>query len=174
MANQSSPSVITGEISLKNVSETPLGAGGVYTGEFEDVKDVAFMSITVSSDVESATAGLKFQWAVNGVDVDLEDSTKVGASIGLPGRAFAITPRAHYFRVVYVNGPVAQSIFRLGVIHHSSGTGLISRPIGRVLSNENFAQVVRAVLSAQKADGTYVNLKATDDGRLIVKIDGAP
>jgi len=164
---------VVGAVSIGNRTETPLSSGETYTGQFEDVKDVAFMSITVSSDVESAPAGLKFQWSMNGTDVDLEDGTKVGASIGLPGRAFAITPRARYFRIVYVNGPVAQTTFRVGVIYHSSGTGLISRPIGRVLTDENFAQVTRSVLAAQKADGTYVNLKATDDGRLIVKIDGS-
>jgi len=172
MATQPSDANIVGSVSVANRSETPLAAAGVFTGQFEDVKDVAFMSITVSADVESAAAGLKFQWSVNGTDVDLEDGTKVGASIGLPGRAFAITPRARYFRIVYVNGPLAQTTFRIAVIHHSSGTGLISRPIGRALTDENFAQVTRSVLAAQKADGTYVNLKATDDGRLIVKIDG--
>jgi len=165
---------IVGNVSIGNHTEDLLAPNGVYVGEFEDVKNVAFMTITVASDVESAVAGLKFQWSMNGQDVDLEDGTKVGASIGLPGRAFAITPRAQFFRVRYINGLVQQGIFRLGVIYHSSGTGLISRPIGRVLTDENFAQVVRAVLSAQKTDGTYVNLRATDDGRLIVKIEGTP
>jgi len=165
---------IVGSVSIGNHTEQSLGPAGVYTGKFENVKDVAFMTITVASDVESAAAGLKFQWSMNGADVDLEDGTKVGASIGLPGRAFAITPRAQFFRIRYVNGPTQQGLFRMGVVYHSSGTGLISRPLGRVLTDENFAQVVRAVLAAQRADGTYVNLQATDDGRLIVKVEGGP
>ena len=163
--------VPTAEVSKQsegNYSQTLLGPNEIFTGIFEDVKDIAFISITVSSDVESAPAGLKFQWSIDGQIVDLEDGTKVGASIGLPGRAFAITPRARWFRIVYVNGATIQSIFRVAAIYHSSGTGLISRPIGRVLTDENFAQTVRAVLCAKKADGTYVNLIATNDGRLRV------
>ena len=166
MVNQPSASSITGEVSLLNTTETPLGPNGVWEGMFEDVKDVAFMSITVSSDKESAAAGLKFQWSIDGIGVDLEDGTRLGASIGFPGRAFAITPRARWFRIKYVNGPDLQTVFRVGVVLHSSGTGLISRPIGRTLTDENFAQVVRAALAAKKANGEYVNLFAADDGHL--------
>ena len=151
MPNQPTASRLTGEISISNFSNTPLASGAIFIGTFEDVRDVAFMSITVSTDVESAPAGLKFQWSVDGANVDLEDGTKVGASIGLPGRAFAITPRAQFFRIVYVNGSAAQAFFRLGVVNHTSGTGLISRPLARVLTDENFAQTVRAVLTARRA-----------------------
>jgi len=169
MVNQPVASNIVGEVSLANFTDVPLAANATWAGEFEDVKDVAFMSITVSSDKESAPAGLKFQWSINKTDVDLEDGTKIGASIGLPGRAFAITPRARYFRIVYVNGPETQMTFHVAVVHHSSGTGLISRPLGRVLTDENFAQVVRAALSAKKANGEYVNLSASDDAQLVIR-----
>ena len=174
MPNQPVSTDIIGTTSVGNTTRTPLGINEIFTGKFEDVKDVAFLSLTVSADVESAPAGLKFQWSVDGEMVDLEDGTRLGASIGLPGRAFAITPRARWFRIIYINGPNPQTLFRIGVIYHSSGTGLISRPLGRVLTDENFAQVVRAALCAKRADGTYTNLRATDDGRLIVKIDGGP
>jgi len=52
----------------------------------------------------------------------------------------------------------------------SSVTGIITRPISKNLTDDNFAQTVRAVLTAKKADGTYMSLKCTDDGRLMVKV----
>ena len=57
MPNQPATARLTGEISIGNFSETPLGPNGIFTGTFEDIRDAAFLSITVSTDVESAPAG---------------------------------------------------------------------------------------------------------------------
>jgi len=167
MAVQPSDSNIVGSVSIGNTTVLPLGADGVFSGLFEDIKDVAFKSISVFADVASAVDGLKFQWSTDGVNPDFTEATSVQAGVG---RGFALTPRARYFRMVYVNGPAAQTIFRLAVVYHSSGTGLITRPLSKNLTDDNFAQTVRAVLTGKRADGTYMSLQCTDDGRLKVKV----
>ena len=154
-----------------NSTNSPLPANGVFTGTFENVKDFATISITVFSDKNGASpVALDFQWSTDGEHVDFAEGTGL---VGGTGRGFAITARAEHFRIVYTNGSIAQSEFRLGVVYHASGTGLISRPLGKGLTDDNFAQTVRAVLCAQRDDGTYVNLKATSDGRLRIKIAGS-
>jgi len=167
MGRQSSPTNVTGVVSLENFTLTPLGANQTYDGTFEDVKDVAMLSITVKSDKDSASKGLKFQWSIDGTEVDFEDATDVSAS-ALLGRAFSITPRARFFRIAYVNGAIAQTKFRLGVVYHSAGTGLISRPLDRLLTDNQFAQTVRSVTVGKKTNGEYTNILASDDGHLII------
>lgn len=156
--------------STVNSTFTPLAANAIFTGTFESVKDFATITVTLRADASGNGANaLAFQWSTNGIDIDFEEATSLTANVG---RGFAITARAEYFRIEYRNGATAQTLFHLGVVYHASGTGLISRPLGKNLTDDNFAQTVRAVLCAKKADGSYVNLKATDDGKLIVKVKG--
>ncbi|TAK59555.1 hypothetical protein [Methylobacter sp.] len=146
-----------GVVSTGNSSTALLAAAAVFTGAFEEVKDYAFLTLSVISDVASATDGLSFQWSHNGVDVDRTEMTSVLAGVG---RAFAITPRARFFRVVYTNGAAPQVSFRLGVVYHLSGNGLITKPIKQTVTQENFAQLVQATILGHKSDGTYVQMHA--------------
>lgn len=167
MGNQPSETIVTGIRSIGNSTRLPLGISQTFTGRFEDVTNVAVITILVKSDKNSAIKGLKFQWSVDGAEIDFEDASDLGGTSGLSGRAFAITPRGDFFRIVYVNGFEAQTKFRLGVTYHSAGAGLITRPLDRVLTDNNFAQTVRAVLTAKKSNGEYVSVRCTDDGILL-------
>lgn len=145
--------LLQGQVSAGNSSVAPLGIGATFTGAFEDVKDFAFLTLSVFADVASAANGLVFEWSHGGVSVDRAESTLVLAG---SGRAFALAPRARYFRVRYINGGSAQATFRLGVVYHRSGTGLITKPIKDTVTEENFAQLVQATLLGRRADGSYI------------------
>jgi len=180
MPRQPSATVVTGIRSLGNSSTELLDANETFTGEFEDVTDATAIVILIKSDKDSATNGLKFQWSIDGTEVDFEDTTNLGASAGLSGRAFSITPRGDFFRIEYINGGQAQTKFRLGVTYKSAGIGLITRPLDKVLTDSQFAQTVRGVIVGRKADGEYINILASDDRHLItnavlygVKDDGS-
>ncbi len=148
---------LEGTVSSGNSSTTPLGVGATYTGTFDDVTNYAFMTISVFSDQASATGGLTFQFSSDGVNVDVSESSDVTAS---SGRGFAITPRSRFFRIVYVNGAVAQTAFRLSVVYHRAGTGLITKPLSDSINDSNFAQTVRGVLAGKIPAGTYSNITA--------------
>lgn len=172
--NQPADTIITGIKSVGNRTFTPLSADGIFEGTFEDVSNAASISIIIKSDKDSAPQGFIFQWSADGTEVDFEEKTVLGAAAGLSGRAFSITPKGDFFRIKYINGPQAQTKFRLAVTYHSAGTGLISRLLNLALTDNQFAQTVRAVLTAKKPNGEYVNLSATEDGKLIVKLDQNP
>ena len=147
-----------GPTSVGNSSTALLGIGATFTGVFESVSAYAFFTASVFTDVASATNGLVFNWSHDGVNIDRSEGTNVNANIG---RAFAITPRAKFFRIDYINGATAQGIFRLGVVYHPVGTGLITRTLSETLTDSHFVQAVRAVISARPLAGTnYVNLNA--------------
>lgn len=159
------PASLPGTVSAGNSSATPLGSSATFTGTFEDVKDYAALTLSVFADQASATDGLKFDWSHDGTNVDRTEATTVSAS---SGRAFNILVRARYFRVRYVNDATAQTAFRLGVVYHVTGSGLITKPLDGPVTSENLAQLVQAVLAVKKTDGSYDQPVLTSDGRLFV------
>ena len=152
---------LTGTVSTANSTSTPLGIGATFTGTFEEIKDYAAISVIVFADQASAADGLAFQWSSDGTNADRVEASNVVAS---SGRAFSLTPRARYFRIVYTNGGTGQGVFRLGTVFHPNGSGIISRPLDQALNDENFAQTVRACLDAQDPSSTdfeHVNAMAS-------------
>lgn len=161
------PITAPGTVSTANASTTPLGISATFTGTFEDISAFAYFTLTVFADQASATDGLKFDWSTDGTNIDRTEASNLSAS---SGRAFAITPRARYFRVRLVNGVIAQTVLRIGLVLHQNGTGLISRPLDEVLNEENLVQTVRAVLSAKPPSGNFVNIGASAAGNLNIAV----
>jgi hypothetical protein len=152
---------LTGLVSTGNSTDTPLGSGATFTGLFEEIKDYGFFTLSIFTDQDSANDGLKFQWSHDGINVDRTEGTTVAAGIG---RVFTLSPRARYFRVQYVNGGTAQGALRLGVVYHSSGSGIITKPLDASVTTENFAQLVQApVMGREVGSATYQSIGAVQD-----------
>ncbi len=98
-------------IDTGNCSTTPLSASGVFTGEWFD--DIGFgqLCVIVNTDQDGT---LVVQFSTNGVDVDYSYSYSHSAG----GRPYSIIEAARYVRVVYMNGSVDETYFRLQTIHH--------------------------------------------------------
>lgn len=99
-----------GVISTANSSAAALGISGVFTGTSEDATEYADIRVSVFSDQASATDGLQIQQSSNGTNWDIVDSYSIPASTG---KNFSIGVSAKFFRIVYTNGGVAQTVFRL-------------------------------------------------------------
>lgn len=143
-----------GAVSALNSSMVLLGANATFTGTFEEVSGYATVSFSAFSDVAGTVST---QWSGDGINVDVSDTT---ATFSSSGRAFSITPRARFFRISYTNGAIAQNLFRLNTTYHFAGAGLISRPLDRPLTADNYAQQVRAVVAAQSAGTSIGNVNA--------------
>jgi hypothetical protein len=142
--------------SSSNSSVAPLTANSTFTGTaFDNVSNFSFLTFSVISDVASATNGLKFQWSSDGINIDREETTSVSAN---SGRAFSISIRSKYFRVVYINGATNQTSFRLQTVYHHSGTGIITKPLKGSINEENFAQLVQSAIVVKLIDNTYTNI----------------
>lgn len=141
--------------SVGNSTVATLGSGATFTGAWEEVSFYAVLTLSAFSDQASASNGLKFQWSSDGSNVDREETTSLSASAG---RAFSVTIRAKYFRVVYVNGASAQGAFRLQTIYHTLGHGHISKPLKQLVTEENFAELTQAAIIGKLANGQYTNI----------------
>jgi hypothetical protein len=147
-----------GVVSTLNSTHAPLGIAGVFTGGWEEVTNYAVISLSVISDQSSAPEGLVFQWSGDGVNVDRsEPSGLVG---GVQGRAFSMSVRARFFRVVYTNGGVAQTVFRLSTVLRPNGYGHISKPLSQTATDDNFAELVQSPVMGRTADGVFRNIGA--------------
>lgn len=101
---------VYGILSSNNSTSTPLGISGVFTGTSDSVLDYNSITVSVYTDQTSVTSGLNIQFSTDNVNWDLTNSEYIAA--GKP-RSHTFTVLAQYFRIVYTNGSVAQTVFRL-------------------------------------------------------------
>lgn len=122
--------------------------------------------VSVFADVASAADGLRFEWSPDNTNWDGASASALSAG---QWRGFHVSHRARYFRIKYTNGAGAQGAFRLNTFHRPASVGLITRPLDDTIDDDNFASISRAILATKKtSDGTYVNISANANGRLIV------
>lgn len=150
--------LLPGTTSTSNSTTTPLGSSATFTGGWEDVSNFSVITVSVISDQNSATNGLVFQWSGDGVNVDRTEAS--GLTGGAQGRAFSISVRAKYFRVIYTNDVAAQGVFRLNTVLKQVGHGHISKPLDQNVTDENFAEVTQSAIMGRMLDGVYRNVGA--------------
>ncbi len=158
-----------GKVSTLNSSNTPLGIDGVFPGTWEEVTDYALIVVQVYTDQISAIDGLEIQWSSNGTDMDDMDDFTIPAN---NGKTFTFGAQAKYFRIVYTNGGVAQSVFRLQTIFKIFNQKHSSHRIKDTISDQDDATLVKSIL-AGKYDSEFKNVQVSSDGRLLVSM-GTP
>lgn len=105
------------KISFNNSTTTNLGAGAIYTGTGEDVSIYASITINIIASHVSANPGISVQFSQDNINWDIKiTDTQIWA--GNYNKIFDV--RSRYFRIVYTNGSVAQTSFRLQCIFNSS------------------------------------------------------
>lgn len=156
-----------GEIDVDNSTATPLGIGATFTGEWVDITEYGIIYVNTYSDVASATDGLLVEQSSDGVNADHDDVFTIGAG---SAKNFAINPYAKYYRVVYTNGTVAQTTFRLQSKLNTTGLASSHR-IQDSISTDDDARLVKAVLTGEDPDGIFQNFQATRRGNFKVSID---
>ncbi|MCJ2530810.1 MAG: hypothetical protein LN413_00615 [Candidatus Thermoplasmatota archaeon] len=111
----------------------------------EEVKDYATITILVKSDQVSATDGLSLEYSPNGTNWDDVDLYTIAAN---SAKALTLFPEGRFFRIVYTNGGVAQTFFRLQAIYHPHRTKPSSHRVGDLAGAdiaENDAELVFGV-----------------------------
>lgn len=157
----------SGQVSDYNSTIIPLSSFQTFTGKFEDVLHYSSIIISLLSDTDSLNDGLEFQWSNDGINLIFKEVSSCFANIG---RSFSLAPRARYFRIVYINGVNSQSNFSLQTIYNEYAIGLVSRPLDRDLTGENFAQTVRSVINGKNSFNAYIPIKATDTSSIFVNL----
>lgn len=159
---------IASTVSEINSSTTVLGIDEVFTGPAENVKDVAVVQTNIYADQDSAASGFSFQFSADGTNWDHTDNYSY---IGGTGKTYSIQPVAQFFRIVYTNGGVGQTSFRLQTIYKSIYIKPSSHRVGDLISPEDDAELMKAVLTAQKPDGDFTPIDATAGGNLKASLE---
>jgi hypothetical protein len=131
-------------ISTVNSSTATLGIGAVFTGTSEDITEYADIRVYVFADQASATDGLSIQQSSNGTNWDVTDVYTIPASTG---KTFSVPASAKFYRVVYTNGGVANTAFRLQTIFRKVVTKSSSVRPQDARTNDNDMEEAAAYIS---------------------------
>lgn len=153
-------------VDTSNSTSVPLGISGVFTGAWVEVLKYAQVAVIVISDQNSNANGVQVQFSSDGISVDHTHSYSYTAAFG---HAIQVHTHARYYRVVYTNGAVAQTTFRLqAVLRPVAGSGSIIE-VGDIPTGADDAVLTKSVLVGQTlGTSTYSNVKTNIDGSLII------
>jgi len=158
-------------IDTGNSTTTPLLANATFTGPWTDILNYSQISFSIFTDQNSATNGLVIQFSSDGVNIDHQHRYTVLASVSpFFGDNFQLHPHARFYRLIYTNGPVNQTAFRLEtVLHPVSGIGSIVE-VQDTISGGDDAVITKAVITGQDVTNpaNFINGKMTPDGGMLI------
>lgn len=167
-----SPWVVSGTIAVQddgivdsnNSTTAILGSNGVFTGTSTDMLPYTSVRIAITSD-KSGTASV--QWSEDNVNWDFIYSESFTG--GNPD-TWSFGRRARFFRIVYTNGAVAQTFFRLQVILQRIAPPVTARPIGIIPDDQDTGELTQSVIIGHTTAGGsgYVPVKVNPSGTLTV------
>lgn len=141
-------------ISSLNSTTATLLAGATFTGTWEDVVGFANIAISLYSDVDSATDGLKIEFSNDGVTVHSDDVFTISGGTGKQYTFGVISP---YVRIRYVNGASNQTTFNLATLYHISAIKPSSHRIDDSITGQHDAELSKAVITGKNPDGNFDN-----------------
>lgn len=145
---------ITGTISNGNSTEELLGIGGVFTGDWEEIKDYAIIKVGITADQDAASGGLDFQQSPDQSEIWDEPYDLFAGNHKL----FTPNPVLKYFRIVYTNGSVASNIL-IQTIYSSVYAKPTSHRIGDNVTGNDDSELVKSVIAYRnEVDDSYKNV----------------
>jgi hypothetical protein len=160
--------LVESQVITTNSSTTPLGIGGVFTGASFEVTKFATINVNVFSNVDSAANGVKVEFSTDGVNWDHSHQTNYIAGSGI---GYIFNVEFKFARVVYTNGAVAQTTFRLQTIAKEQPVKSSLYTLDQTVRGGMFAELVKANLTAKNPSGNYVSIDCTNGGNLKVSLE---
>lgn len=155
-----------------NSTQTPLNANAVFTGAAFDMQPYATWSVTIFSNVASATNGINIQWSSNGTNWDFSDQQTLLASAG---NMITFGRKARYVRLVYTNGGTNQTTFRVYAAAQRFAVRQTRKFVGNQLVDQDTGQVVIAALQGHSSagGGSWVDVKVNPSGAITAEVTNA-
>lgn len=151
------------QIDANNSTTTPLLANATFTGTATDAVAFAAVTIGIKSDVASATNGFQIQFSSDGVNWDYIAQTTYLAGVGVTCPSGV---RAKWFRVVYTNGPVNQTYFRMSSTLLPVTLEVTKRFLSAPPSSDQLALLTQASLVGADPNGLFHNVMVDGFGNL--------
>lgn len=138
-----------GIVDIGNATTSTLDPGADFTGDYFDTLNYGTVTISVSSDQDSATDGCVFQWSEDGIDVTQVDTYSIFADTP---KVFTFSPPNRYFRIFYTNGGVIQGKFSTQPIFKKGSFKASSHRVDDAISAEDDATLVTSVIKIVGSD----------------------
>jgi hypothetical protein len=161
--------VAEGHVCSCNSTTTPLLADAVWTGESENILAYNGISLFVTSDVASATAGIEIQYSKDG-----ESNWRTAEAYTLvAGAEKWFTPPAFggYLRIKYTNGGSDQTTFELTTTLRKMPFKWSSHNIDNPIVGADDAELVKSVITGKKDNGDFDNASLTNKGHFKVAVE---
>ena len=152
-------------IDPNNSTVSALGIGATFTGATTDAEIYNAAYVQLISDEDSAANGLVFQTSNDGSNWD---HLHAYSYVGPEGKHFEVALSGKYFRVVYTNGSVAQSFFRMQTKLLVNASQEHNHPLNAQIDVDHPAPVVRAMIGGEDNNGVFTNARVTNAGKLKV------
>lgn len=144
------------------------GASFIGTG-IEASPKYGTISVCVLSSHNSAVNGLKFQVSIDNVEWQNIEQYSYVAANGL--KSYSFSPSGKYFRVNYTNGATATTKLAIFTVLRTGAVKASSHRIKDNIDGEHDAELVKAVLSAERPDGSFTDINATQGGNLKISLE---
>jgi hypothetical protein len=151
-------------VSQVNKVPAPLGANEMFVGEWEEMSEFSAIHVIFRTDQWSAINGAIAQFSLDGLSVTRQISTTIPG--GSNGGSLLFAPLAKFFRIVYLNGGIAQTEFENETSYHRTVQQPTSLMLPQPLDDRYSAIITRAIIAGKNPAGAYVNLEVTEDGEL--------
>lgn len=164
--------LLTSVVDSGNSSTSPLGVSGVFTGTSFDAKDFATLSISVISDQSSAVNGISVQFSQDGTNWDhVHTYTYITSANGL---SYNLPLEMRYVRIVYTNGAVAQTSFRLQSVLRRTQVPPSVYTLEQGINDYTVASPTKSVIYGKTTGGGggYVAVKVNPSGALTTEVSG--
>lgn len=152
-------------IDSSNSTSISLTANSTFTGSFINCSGFSTLSVLIFTDQSSATNGLTVQYSSDGVNIDDNDSYSIVAS---NGQQFSFGLSSKFYRIVYTNGTVNQTVLRLQSKLHVSPPKSSSVRSSDSISMEQDTELVKSILMGKNPSATYDNIISTGSAELRV------
>jgi len=159
-----------GDIDSSNSTTTPLAVGGIFTGAWADVTEVASIGINMISNVASAANGVALEFSMDGVTVSQSHTSTYNHQPD--GHLLQVPPHGKYFRVKYTNGASAQGSFAIQTITYSSALGHHTIALDDPMNGDYHVPLMRSVITGETTagGGDFVNVKVTPSGAMATQV----
>jgi len=126
-------------INSGNSTTSLLSAAGVFTGDTASVSSYGTITVFIDTDQDGS---LEMEFSTDGTNWDRDKVIAIDASES-QGSVHTLTVVSAYFRLVYTNGSVDQTHFRLQTLFHEDKTNIITSSPLQKLSHSDDVIVVR-------------------------------
>lgn len=150
-------------ISNNNSSTTSLGPSGVFTGTGEDVANYGNITVAVYSTVAGS---FTVQWSHNNSTWLADGDTYSVTSSVL--KSISYGPKAQYFRIVFTNGGSPATNLIIQTILRAGHTKPSSHMVAEAINDSADAELVKAVLTGRRSNGTYTNVEISNNADMCV------